>query len=192
MTRREMRNLGGAIACLVFAFSSAIVAVGCSDTDAATRAQTLASPSARRLIGVWRVSFWLDRGAAITRNAADTSPIVGTVAFTEDSHGVVSADELTGPTHDGVYDIDFSRFGFRTRGSGEFPGAIARVTEGRRGKTYQHMRDSLSIILSPGTQLYAVWMTGEMGDDTVAGVWTAAANRSDGGSGHFVMRRQAQ
>ena len=192
MMPHDARNFWIATACALFALSSTIVAAACTDGDAANRAETLASPSALRLIGVWRATFWLDRPATLTRYAADSSPVVGTIAFTEDTHGLVSADELAGPTHDGVYDIDFSRFGFETRASGDFPGAIARISEAPRGKGAQTGHDSLSIVLSPGTQFMTVRMNGEIHGDTIAGVWTAATYRSGGGSGRFVMRRQAQ
>jgi len=167
---------------------SILIVVGCTESDDGNRAATLASPAARRLNGSWQVSFTLDRNATVTRNVQDTSQVTGSLAFAEDNHGVVSADELASPTHDGVYDIDFSRFGFSTRTSGSFPGVIARVAVvgnrvGRPGS------DSVSIILSPGSQLLTVRMTGRIAGDSIVGGWTASGYRSAGGTGRFVMQR---
>lgn len=192
MMRPDARRFWRTTARALLALSSTFVAAACTDSDPVNRAETLASPSALRLIGVWHATFWLDRLSTVTRYAADTSPVVGTIAFTEDTHGLVSADELTGPTHDGVYDIDFSRFGFETRVSGDFPAAIARITEASRVSGVQPSHDSLSIVLSPGTQLFAVRMNGEIRGDTVSGVWSSSAYRAGGGSGRFVLARRTQ
>src|SRR5512141_2995423 len=147
MMRHDARLFWRTTARALFALSSTLVAAACTGSDSVNRAETLASPNALRLIGVWQATFWLDRPSTLTRYAADSSPVVGTIAFTEDTHGLVSADELTGPTHDGVYDIDFSRFGFATRGSGDFPGAIARISDAHRSNGVKRSRDSLSIVL---------------------------------------------
>ena len=168
------------------------IAVGCGRDDSGVRAAALAAPSAHRLVGVWEVSFWLDHEPTLPF-VSDTTPVSGTIVFAEDNHGSVSADEMAGPTHDGVYDIDFSRFGFSTREAGSLPGAVARIEQvgvpQRAGLIRKPVKDSLFIVLSPGTPLFTVRMTGPMGDDSVAGLWTASTNRSAGGTGHFVMRR---
>lgn len=176
------------IARAILLVGSVLIVAGCSDTDEGNRAATLASPAARRLNGSWQVSFSLDRNATLTPYAQDTSRLTGSIAFAEDNHGVVSADELASPTHDGAYDIDFSRFGFSTRTSGSFPEVIARVSvvgnlHGRPGA------DSVSIVLSPGGQLLTVRMTGLMAGDSIVGGWTASGYRSSGGAGRFVMHR---
>lgn len=187
MTRRKV----SALAC-VLTLGSVSASSGCVGSDSANRARVLASPAARRLAGEWKASFWLDRSGAIARSGAEASPVNGTIVFVEDSQGPVSTDELTGPTHDGAYDIDFSRFGFTTRSSGEFPAAVARIADLVTIENNSPLRDSLQIILSPGTELFVVRMTGEMRDDSIAGGWSASTYRADAGSGHFIMRRQSR
>lgn len=187
MMRRKIRLT----LCALAAFASTLAASACSNPDSTNRAEVLASPAARRLIGAWNVSFRLDRSGTLVRTDVDTSSVTGTIVFVEDSKGFVSTDELTGPTHDGAYDIDFSRFGFTTRSAGDFPGAVARIAD-LTPRSDSLPRDSVQIVLSPGSQQFVVRMTGEMHGDTVAGVWSASTYRADAGSGHFVMKRQSQ
>ena len=176
------------IARAILLVGSVLIVAGCSDADEGSRAATLASPAARRLNGSWQASFSLDGPATVTQYARDTSQVAGIIAFAADNHGVVSAEELASPTHSGAYDIDFSRFGFSTRTSGSFPEVIARVSVvgNLNGRPEA---DSVSVVLSPGSQLLTVRMTGLMAGDSIVGGWTASGYRSSGGAGRFVMHR---
>lgn len=162
-----------------------VLALGCTPDDTAERAQLLDAAAARRLIGSWDVAFLRDPTRPMSADAAQARVVAGTIAFAEDHHGRIASAELRDPTHDGVYDIGFEPFGFSTRDARAVPIAVARVvpTPGR---------DSLYIVLSPGTARFAVRMSGTLSLDSAAGVWRAAAYSAGGGSGSFVMRRRAE
>ena len=192
--RHDKLTLSVPVAYAFIAACCLSLAMGCGH-DRDDRAAALATPSARRLVGVWDAVFWLDRQYTLMPSVPDTSPVSGTIVLDEDTHGTVSAEELESPTHVGVYDIDFSRFGFSTREGGSLPGAIARVGEigipQRVARPPQPATDSLFIVLSPGTPVFTVRMNGRIMGDSASGAWVASTYRSAGGSGHFVMRRAA-
>lgn len=177
---RDRSFLGTAISRPLFIAICFMIATGCGQDDAAGRAAVLATPLARGAIGTWRATFWLDPRSTLGALIPDSTSVSGEIVLAEDSRGAISAAELQASTHDGVYDVDFSPFGFSSRESGALPGVIARVVPAS---------DSLYVVLSPGTPLFAVRMMGVISGDTAAGTWTASGNRVSGGSGRFVMRR---
>ena len=179
-----------------FSSAAAVLAAGlvlgsvlsCADSEAADRAAALASPSAHRFSGTWQASFTLDRRESMTRFSEDTTPVSGTIVIAEDNHGIVAAREMDSPTHDGAYDIDFSQFGFSTRSGGSFPAVIARVFQ-PDSRVAGPWLDSIAIILSPGSSMFTVRMTGRLARDSITGEWSASGYRSAGALGTFTMRR---
>jgi hypothetical protein len=164
----------------------------CADADAGQRARLLDSPVARRLVGTWDVTFTNDPHAAVSLASTATS-VQGTMAFTTDHHGPASVDELSDITHEGSYDLDFTPFGWTTRSSDAPAVAIARVSTGSALAPAQtEVRDSLFVVLSPGTERFAVRMAGVFAGDSASGVWNARAYSAGGGAGRFVMRRHAE
>ena len=159
--------------------------LACAPDETAARARLLESHAARRLVGAWDVTFRLDVATSVAVRRATTPPVTGTLVFAEDRFGHMSSRELGEPTHDGVYDVDFGSFGFSSRAAGDVPVAVARVASASP-------RESLYVVLSPGTARLAVQMTGMLDDDSATGEWRAAAFSAGGGAGHFTMhRRQA-
>jgi hypothetical protein len=157
-------------------------AVGCGHDDAAARARLLASPDARRLVGAWDVTFRLGVATSVAVHPSATPPITGTLVFAEDRYGPASSTELGKTTHDGVYDVDFARFGFTSRAPDDVPVAVARMAPTAVG-------ESLYVVLSPETTRFAVRMAGRLAGDSAAGQWDASSFSSGGGSGTFSMRR---
>ena len=168
-----------AILCVAF-----MVASACGNDGQANRRAELAAPAAQRLVGTWSAQFWLDRNAYV--QSTDTTTVSGTISLEEDTYGRVSVSELANATHAGVYDLDFSKFGFEARESNAPPAAIARVSSHTANGVSM---DSLTVVLSPGTALVPVVMNGFINGDSVVGQWTASAYRAGGASGHFTMRR---
>jgi hypothetical protein len=169
----------GQIASLCIAL---IFICGCGNENT-NRSVELNAPAARRLVGTWNAEFWLDRNAYHSR---DTTEVPGTISLEEDTYGRISATELGDATHAGVYDLDFSRFGFEAREPDAVPTVIARVSHRIvNGAPI----DSLRIVLSPGSPLFPVVMSGLIDCDRPAGQWTASAYRTGGASGHFAMTR---
>lgn len=157
--------------------------LACAPDETPARARLLNSPAARRLVGAWDVTFQLDVATSVAVRAATAPPVTGTLVFAEDRYGHTSSRELGEPTHDGVYDVDFGPFGFSSRAAGDVPVAVARVASASP-------RDSLYVVLSPGTTALAVQMTGTISDDDAAGQWRASAFSAGGGAGRFIMRRR--
>jgi hypothetical protein len=169
------------------ALAAAVMLAACA--DAGERERLLASPAARRLVGTWDATFTNDPRASVGVVSTATS-VQGTMAFTLDHHGPASVDELRDITHEGSYDLDFSPFGWTTRSSDAPAVAIARVAAGdARASKHGDARDSLFVVLSPGTERFAVRMVGVFAGDSASGMWSARAYSAGGGAGRFVMRR---
>ncbi|NUR54913.1 MAG: hypothetical protein HOQ29_10725 [Acidobacteria bacterium] len=159
------------------------LAVACGHGDASARQRLLASPEALRLVGAWKVRFELNYAVSSRVDVGKVGPITGTVVLAEDRFGRVGSTEIGDATHDGVYDVDFSPFGFSSRSEGDVPAAIARLVPTTLG-------DSLYIVLSPGTTRLAVVMAGRLAGDSASGEWHASAFSSGGGAGSFTMHRR--
>jgi hypothetical protein len=175
--RRERRSHGPLAAWVV------VAVLGCAQDDAPARSRVLDAAEARHLVGVWDVSFRLDPATSVTIHAVSALPVTGTLVFAEDHYGRVTSAELSEPTHDGVYDVDFRPFGFSSRDADAIPVAVARVAPRSTG-------DSLYVVLSPGNSRFAVRMEGALAGDSAAGRWRAAAFSAGGGSGRFTMHRE--
>ena len=168
---------------IAFVAGALAATLACAPDETPARARLLDSPAARRLVGAWDVTFRLDVATSVAVRPATAPPVTGTLVFAEDRYGHTSSRELGEPTHDGVYDVDFGPFGFSSRAAGDVPVAVARVASTPR-------RESLYVVLSPGTTRLAVQMTGTLDDDSASGEWRAAAFSAGGGAGHFTMHRR--
>jgi hypothetical protein len=87
--------------------------------------------------------------------------------------------QMLSPTCYGVYDLDFSPFGFDPRNRGHVPLALAGTGA----------RDSVTVVLEPGPNQQSVVLRGVLAGDSVAGHWILEEFRG-GATGRFVMRRQ--
>jgi hypothetical protein len=174
--RHEARRALMVAACM----SAALL--GCEHENAAARTRLLDSPAARSLVGAWDVTFRMDVATAVVARASEAAPITGTLVLAEDRYGRANSRDLDDPTHDGVYDVDFTPFGFSSRAAGDVPIAVARVAPAAAG-------DSLYVVLSPGTSRLSVQMAGRLTGDSAAGEWSASAFSAGGGAGTFTMRR---
>lgn len=138
---------------------------------------------ARRLVGTWDVTFWLDSERTISAYVHAAAPIAGTLVFALDHYGRIDAPELSAPTNDGLYDADFRPFGFSTRDDDNVPVVLARLVPRSTG-------DSVYVVLSPGRTRFSVRMAGRLVDDSAAGDWRASAFSAGGGAGRFAMHRR--
>ena len=169
-----------------------LVALGCQG-DSLERRRALEEAPAKQLVGVWDATLWLERPISLTSDA-HTPPrsITGTLAFLEDHQGQLPSEDLSDPTHVGVYDIDFSPFGFQPGDAHAAPVAVARTTAQEAtgpGRTaLDSTRDSVTIVLAPGASRYPCRLTGAFSADSITGVWTAG--QALGGGGRFVLRRR--
>jgi len=140
---------------------------------------------ARRLVGTWDATFWLDSERTISTYVHAANPVAGTLVFALDHYGRLDAPELSAPTNDGLYDADFHPFGFSTRDGDNVPVVVARLVPRPTG-------DSVYIVLSPGRTRFSVRMAGRLVDDSVVGDWRASAFSAGGGAGRFAMHRRRE
>jgi hypothetical protein len=168
-----------------------LVALGCHG-DSAERNRALEKDAARRLVGAWDATLWLERPVTLA-TARRTLPrsVAGSLAFLEEHYGDYSPDDLRDATHVGVYEIDFRSFGFQVGGTDAPPIAIARtadrVTTTSPGAAADAGPDSVTIVLAPGTSEYPCRLTGVFIADSITGIWTAG--QLLGGGGRFSLRR---
>lgn len=156
--------------------------VACGQTEEPSAARIA---MARRLVGTWDATFWLDSERTISTYVHATKPIAGTLVFALDHYGRLDAPELSAPTNDGLYDADFHPFGFSTRDGDNVPVVVARVVPRSTG-------DSVYIVLSPGRTRFSVRMAGRLTDDSAVGDWRASAFSAGGGAGRFAMHRRRE
>ena len=162
----------------------------CGPRDAADREALLGSDAARRLVGVWDVTFDADTLATVMPRRLARRRVTGTMVFTLNRSGAYSTSALQGITHDGAYDLDFVPFGFTTRAADAPAAAIARIqpVAHERGS---HDVDSLWVVLSPGTDHFAVRLRGALSGDSASGTWITESYSSGGGAGRFRMQRHS-
>lgn len=166
-----------------------ILLASCRSDDADDRARLLASHAAERLNGTWSVTFQADANSIAPRRE-HLGAVTGVIAFVPDRHGPRAAPGLGGLTHEGAYDVDFTPFGFSTRGPDGAAVAVARVVSAPNAEA-ESLPDSLYVVLSPETDRFPVRMSGAFAGDSAWGVWSASAFSAGGGSGRFVMRHHA-
>jgi hypothetical protein len=151
------------------------------------RERALASPPAQRLVGVWDASFRLDRQLRI-RGSTEAAPTVrGVIALIENHFGQGRFGSIGTPLHYGVYDVDFTPYGFALLDAGGVPAAAARTAAAQNSDA-----DSVVILLNPDENGLSMSLTGAMKGDQISGVWLLE-NRSRNGfsaGGRFSMWRR--
>jgi hypothetical protein len=170
---------------MVLALVLALVLAGCTHRER-DRARILAEEPARRMVGVWDVSFRLDRPVRPGASPGGAPVVRGVLALIEDRLGVASAGEAERPLLYGVHDVDFTPFAFDLQAAGRIPTATARPAPGGAGAP-----DSVAILLDGRSGRLAVILSGVVRGDGVSGEWRveSAARGGFGGGGHFSMRR---
>ena len=190
-TRRPGARVAHALGVALLGFGTLALFPGCRD-DSSQRRTAMEQLPARRLIGVWDATLWLERPVSLTSKVhSPPDSIVGSIALLEDQQGQFSPEEMPDPTHVGVYDLDVGPFGFRLRDPGDVPVAVAltaaRAPSRQPGAAGVAVTDSVTIVLSPGSARYPCRLVGTFRGDGIVGVWTAG--QALGGGGSFVLRR---
>lgn len=187
-SRRLARAMTRSMACLL------IGGAACAAPREAGRQSLLETPAARRLVGTWQLQLIRDGVHVEPGAVGEVRKAEGTVTFLTDRVGRVSATELPGATHSGVYDLDLSPLGFMPDTPGPVPAAVARVGPGGAasdgaGPSGRTTADSVFIVLSPGAGRLYVMFAGTMRGDSIGGRWRAESFSAGGAAGDFVMRR---
>ncbi|MDP9204067.1 MAG: hypothetical protein M3P12_01245 [Gemmatimonadota bacterium] len=140
--------------------------------------------TADRLVGSWEGNFQL--ADEFRSQSTVTRGVHGTLVFVQARRGLTGFPDMAAPLHYGLYDIDFSPYGFDSRVTGVVPTAIARTLP-----TPASEADSVFIVLDPERRGVIVLMRGQLLGDRADGVWTAVSSTRSGigESGSFVMTR---
>jgi hypothetical protein len=138
-----------------------------------------------RLAGVWEIRFELVNGTLGPSAAANA--VLGTLTFGEGTTKALEFPGMRPPLNYGLYNLDFSSFGFETQHDGSAPISVARVSSG--GPTSV---DSVFVVIEPGGPGPSVMLAGELHNDRVEGAWITASIGRTGIAewGHFSMTRR--
>lgn len=178
VTTRRSANLTS----LFFFTALVISALGCAGSGAGERGKrNTAVPD--HLVGSWDANFYLGELGASSSIPRD---VRGTLSFVRIRSGSSTFPHMATPINYGLYDIDFSPYGFDSREDGFLPGAVASATPTRaRGI------DSVFIVLEPEQKGVSVSIRGELRGDRAEGAWTAESPSRAGIAefGRFTMIR---
>ena len=164
-----------------------LLALGCR-SDSPSKRRDLDEPMMHRLAGSWDVTLRLERPLSLNMDASKLPRTVdGIATFLEARNGKLSFEELSGPTHIGVYDIDLNALGFPPRDEGVIPGLAARNVTGQSQSPVSPGRDSVYIVINPETPRHSLRLTGLFEGDSIRGIWVAESFL--GGGGTFTLRR---
>jgi hypothetical protein len=162
------------------AFTSLVA--GCSRSGAGDMPGVTAA--ADHLIGSWDARFYL--GGMLRARSSAPGDIRGTLLFARIKSASTTFPNMAAPLNYGLYDVDFSPYGFNLRENGLLPGVVASAVPTRaRGI------DSVFIVLEPEQRGISVSIRGELRGDQADGVWTAESPSRAGiaESGRFTMMR---
>jgi hypothetical protein len=163
-----------------------LAALGCSNGSAHT--QAVDESVAGRLVGTWDITFVLERPLSLSTDARKLPrSVAGTLALLERGTEPLSFEQMSAPTHMGVFHVDIGALGFPPSETG-VPDLVARVVASSQRSTAAQERDSVYIVLNPETPRYAVRLSGRFDAHDATGTWIAESFL--GGGGTFVMRRR--
>lgn len=161
-----------------------VTVLACGQIDSGAPSDS-AGASADNLVGSWDARFTLDHEflATTTHGAA----IFGTLLLTRLKSGPRNFQDIPSPSYYGLYDLDFSPYGFDSRRDGAVPTVVAA-----RLPAQGHPGDSVLIVLDPERRGVTLLIRGDLHDDRVTGKWvTETASRSGiAVSGEVLMTRR--
>ena len=160
-----------------------VAALGC--TKGASDRTTAVPDTAAHLAGSWDASFYLD--GQFRTGASAFHRVDGTIVLLQIRSRATSFHDMAAPLQYGLYEIDFSPYGFDSRDDGSVPSAVARAVP-----TTDRGADSVFIVLEPQRKGVTVLMRGEMRGNRAAGLWTVESPSRSGiaEAGSFTMTRQ--
>lgn len=167
-----------------------LLALGCR-SDSPSRRRDLDEPMRHRLAGSWDVTLRLERPLSLNMDVR-TLPrsVEGIASILEARSGTLSFEEMSGPTHIGVYDIDLNALGFPLRDGRVIPGLAARTVTGQNQSPASPGRDSVYVVINPETPRHSLRLTGLFEGDSIRGTWVAESFL--GGGGTFTLHRSSK
>jgi hypothetical protein len=163
-----------------------LVLAACSEASRDLRSHGTAATDAN-LIGAWDASLSLRRPYPLGVSAPPARRICGTIGFVAD-HRAVGPDQADVASV-GVYDLDLPRLGLNWLDDSSFPSAVATAAVDRGAETNRNQRDSITIVLNPGSSERIV-LLGRQDFLGIDGEWVAQSARGTA-SGSFSLRPHA-
>jgi hypothetical protein len=159
-----------------------LTVVACADSDRESKAPLPRFPN-DHLVGSWDASF--HRGDPLP-SSSGVPEVHGTLTFAGPESENASQAVPASPVNYGLYDIDFSPYGFDSRDNGSVPGAVAHIFSLGSGDT-----DSVSIVLEPAQREVNIVLRGELRGDVARGAWATESPRRAGITewGSFTLTR---
>jgi hypothetical protein len=165
-----------------------LAVLGCTG-DSARRAPAFNQPPGALLAGTWDITLKLEHalsfsmeGRSLPRRAS------GAVTLLESHDRHVSFEGMRAPTYVGAYDIVFDSLRFPSLDAGVLPGVAARTVSISAPSSAASARDSVYLVLDPGTARRTLELRGVVIGDSASGVWTSELLLG-GSGGTFTLRR---
>jgi len=166
---------------LAVALSVSLLACAGAENDASSPSDAAGDLS---MIGAWDAQLSLQHAYPLGLRAPADHRICGTIGFVENhNHSRFSIGEM--PTL-GVYDLDLARLGLDWLNDNSYPAAVASVVDRAGAERDRTPRDSITIVLNPGSQERIV-LRGQASADGIDGDWTAQSARGTA-TGSFSLR----
>lgn len=163
-------------------FALAAVLLGCGGVP--RESQPGVDAEDKTLTGAWDARLSLTRSYPLGGDRPAARRICGTIGFVDNHYGRGSL--LGGAEGIGVYDLDLSRLGLNWSEDDAYPTAVAIMPLRRRATANAIDRDSVTIILNPGSSERIV-LAGRLGALGIDGEWLAQSLRGTA-TGSFSLR----
>ena len=165
-----------------FAFLATILQLACS-TPRAADPDAAASRVSNQLIGSWDARFEL--GSAFPSASSRPKDVRGMLTFVRTASGAVNVPDMVAPVTYGLYDADFTSFGFDIHDGEGAPTAVAGIAGAVADST-----DSVVIVIGPKERGVSVLLRGKLNDGKLNGAWTTESGRAGIAEwGRFSMTR---
>lgn len=161
----------------------AAVLLGCGGVQRESQSGVDAADKAG-LAGAWDARLSLTRSYPLGSDQPAARRICGTIGFVDNHYGRGSL--LSGVDGIGVYDLDLPRLGLNWSEDDSYPTAVATIPLRGRPSANVIDRDSVTIILNPGSSERIV-LAGRLDALGIDGKWLAQSLRGTA-TGSFSLR----
>lgn len=169
-------------------FAALVLAASGCGRSSSGEASDVTTSASDRLVGSWEVTFHPGDGSLV-RSAAPIG-VRGTLIFVRGDTRGSSFPGIASPINYGLYDVDFTPFGFDTRDDGSVPGMVGHTSVSALGA----VPDSIFILVGAERRGMSVLLQGELRGSRVEGTWITESPGRAGIAerGSFTMTRQRE
>jgi hypothetical protein len=168
-----------------------LAVLGCTG-DSARRPPNANQPPGALLAGTWDITLKLEHALAFSMEGRSLPRRAsGAVTLLESHDQHISIEGMHVPTYVGAYDIMFDSLRFPPLDAGVLPGVAARTVSISAPSSSGNARDSVYLVLDPGTARRTLELRGVVVGDSASGVWTSELLLG-GSGGTFTLRRHGR